>query len=77
MYGHMQYYCIACMYQYVQCFVHFNGTVQPRLSKPLWPAPQSKRLDKQKSLDNRESIFDVWLTMPTPISYSEYHRLTV
>ena len=23
-----------------------------------------------------ESIFDVWLTIPTPISYSVYYRLT-
>ena len=46
-------------------------TVQPRLSKPLWPAPKSKHSDKQKVW-----IFDVWLTKPTPISYSVYHRLT-
>ena len=31
-------------------------TVQPRLSEPLWPAPQSKCSDKQKSLDNRVYI---------------------
>ena len=45
-------------------------TVQPPLSEPLWPAPKST------SLDNRESIFDVQLTTPTPISHI-YHRLTV
>ena len=45
-------------------------TVQPPLSEPLWPAPKST------SSDNRESIFDVQLTTPTPISHI-YHRLTV
>ena len=51
-----------------------HGTVQPQLSEPLWPAPKSKRSDKQESSDNLESIFDVRLTTPTPISYSVYHR---
>ena len=36
----------------------------------LWPAPKSK------CSDNRESVFDVRLMTPAPISYSVYHRLT-
>ena len=39
--------------------------VQPRLSKPLWPAPKSKRSDKQKVWK-----INIWLTTPTPISFS-------
>ena len=60
----------------LKIFTSITVTVQPRLSEPLWSAPQSKRSDKLKSLDNRESIFDVRLTTPTPISYRVYHRLT-
>ena len=46
-------------------------TIQPWLSKPLWPAPNL--MDKQK-VRKIESIFDIWLTMPTPINYGAYHR---
>ena len=55
---------------------HIINIIQPQLSEPLWPAPQSKYSDKPKSLDNWESIFDVQLTTSTPISYSVHHLLT-
>ena len=54
---------ITCSYWEHACH-NYIIIVQPRLSEPLWPAPKSKHSD------NRESIFNVRLTMPTPISYS-------
>ena len=36
------------------------GTVQPWLSEPLWPAPQSKCSDEPKSLDNQVYV---WCTV--------------
>ena len=36
------------LYAAIEDFHYITVTVQPRLSEPLWPAPQSKRSINQK-----------------------------